>query len=104
MLYQSTLAEYGKGALSPSGFRVRTSLVLPIKDFTKNMRRWGHGGLTPPRKTAQSKSVPKVVASHFLQWTCIKGFSIKVWEEFVHESGMVASLSSTSTDHPSVAP
>ena len=72
MLCQSTLAEYREGALSPSRFAVRTSLVLFIKDFTMNMRRWGHGGLTPLRETAQSKSVPKDVASHFLQWTCIK--------------------------------
>ena len=40
MLCQSTLAEYRDGALSPSRFGVWTSLVLPIKDFTMNMRRW----------------------------------------------------------------
>ena len=74
MLCQSTLAEYREGALSPGRFGVWISLVLPIKDFTINIRRWGHGGLTPPRETAQSKSVPNDVASHFLQWTCIKDF------------------------------
>ena len=74
MLCQSTLAEYGEGALSPSRFGVWTILVLPIKDFTMIMRRWGHGGLTPPRETAQSKPMPKDVASHFFQSTCIKDF------------------------------
>ena len=69
MLCQSTLAEYREGALSPSRFGMWTSLVLPMKDFTMYMRRRWHGGLTPPRETARSRSIPKDVASHFLQWT-----------------------------------
>ena len=69
MLCQSTLAEYKDGTLYSSRFGVWTSLVLPIKDITINMRRLWHGGLTPPRETAQSRSIPTNVASHFLQWT-----------------------------------
>ena len=70
-----------------------------------NTRMWRHDGLTPSRETAQSRSMLKDVASHFLQRTCIKDFSISiVWQGFDHDSGMVVSLSYTSKDHPCVAP
>ena len=74
MLCQSTLAEYMEGTLSLSLFGVWTSSVIPIKDFTMNRRGWWHGGLTPPWETAQSGSISKGVASHILQWTCVKEF------------------------------
>ena len=75
-MWQSTLAECTGGTLSPSRFGVWTSIVLPIKDFTMNMRGWWHGGSTPPRETAQSRSKPKHVASHFIQWTSVKKIPI----------------------------
>ena len=105
MLCQSTLAEYREGTLSPSRFGVWTSSVLPIKDFWMNRRGWWHGGLTPPWETAQSRSIWKDVASHFLQWTFVKGFPISiVWQEFDPNLGLVLSLSSTSRGHPCMAP
>ena len=87
MLCRSTLAEQWEGTLSPSRFGVWTSSVSPIKDFTMNRRRWWHGGLTLPWKTAQSRSIPKDATSHFLQWTCIKEISYQyslagIWPRF----------------------
>ena len=75
MLCRSTLAEYREGTLSPSRFGVWTSSIPAIKDFIMNRRTWWHGGLTLPWETAQSRSIPKDVASHFLQWTCVKEIS-----------------------------
>ena len=56
-------------------------------DFTMNRRRLWHGGLTLSWKTAQNRSIPKDVASHFLQWTCVKEISYQyslagIWPRF----------------------
>ena len=67
MLWQSTLAEYREGTLYPSRFGVWSSLVLPVKGFTMNRWKCLHGGLTLPWDTAQSRSLAKDVANHFLQ-------------------------------------
>ena len=96
MLCRSTL---NAGILYASWFGVWTSSVSPIMEFTMN-RSWWHGVLTPPRETAQSGSIPKDLASHFLQWTCLKRFTISiVWHKFDYDSGI-----STSRGHPCVAP
>ena len=52
-----------------------------------NRRTWWHDGLTLPWETAQSRSIPKDVASHFLQWTCVKEISYQyslagIWPRF----------------------
>ena len=75
-----------EGTLSPSRFGVWTSSVSLIKDFTMNRRRWWHGGFTC-HGTAQNRSIPKDVASHFLQWTCVKEISYQynlagIWPQF----------------------
>ena len=87
MLCRSTLAECREGALYLSRFGVGTSSVSPMKDFTINRRRWWHGGLTLTRGTAQSRSIPNDVVSHFLQWTCVKDISSRyslegIWPRF----------------------
>ena len=94
MLCRSTLAENREGTLSPSRFGVWTSSVPPIKGFTMNRRMWWHGGLTLPWETAQSRSIPKDVASHFLQWTCVKEISCQsnlagFWSRFGNDTFII---------------
>ena len=76
MLCWSTPAEYREGL-----FRYHLSRTS----------QWigERGGLTLPWETAQSRSIPKDVASYFLQWTCVKEISYQyssagIWPRFGH--------------------
>ena len=71
-----------------------------------NRRKWWHGGLTLPWETAQSRSTPKDVASHFLQWTCVKEISYQyslagIWPRFGNGAFIIFYIKGPSLRDPS---